>query len=80
MKKLILTTFLLTALLPYLNGQGNSHLENLWPVEDEFFVGFAEPLSGTQIDYFPFLEKGYIALYVGENGLHPEVSFKTEPI
>jgi len=80
MRKLILTTFLLIAVLPYLNGQGNSHLENLWPVENEFFIGFAEPLSGTQIDYFPFLEKGYIALYVGENGLHPEVSFKTEPI
>ena len=37
-------------------------------------------MSGTQIDYFPFLEKGSVALYVGENGLHPEVSFKTEPI
>ena len=79
MRKLITTIFLFIAVLPVVSGQGNSKLENLWPVDD-FFQGFVEPLIGTQIDYFPFLESGKIALYVGENGLHPTISFKTESI
>ncbi|MFY0628481.1 MAG: hypothetical protein JXR07_19445 [Reichenbachiella sp.] len=79
MKKLLTTIFLSIAVLYFVSSQGNSQLKDLWPVDD-FLQGFGEPMLGTQIDFFPFLEKGNIALYVGENNLHPTISFKTEPI
>ena len=56
-------------------------LTDPWPVTTSSFIqGFDQPISGTEIDYFPFLEKGKIALYLGENGKHPSFSFKTPPV
>lgn len=64
-----------------LSAQEIKQLTNPWPVETEnYFQGFDKPLSGTELDYFPFLEKGNIVLYLGEDGLYSSHSFQTEPI
>ncbi|MFC2125789.1 glycoside hydrolase family 38 C-terminal domain-containing protein [Bacteroidota bacterium] len=78
--KLILL-ILLVINFQHASGQELTALSNPWPASsDNYFQGFDKTVSGTELDFFPFLEKGNVALYLGENGLYKSISFKTEPI
>lgn len=60
-------------------GQGRKALTSSWPIETEnFYQGFDKPVSGTELDYFPFLKKGNVVMYLGENGLYKSIAFQTE--
>ncbi len=64
-----------------IRAQEISPLEDRWPVPSStFFQGFDEPLSGTELDFFPFLQPGNIALYLGENEKYPAFEMQTETI
>ncbi len=61
--------------------QERKALTNSWPVETEnYYQGFDKPVSGTELDYFPFLKKGNVVMYLGENGLYKSITFQTKPI
>ena len=64
-----------------LNAQQIKELNNLWPVKgSSFYQGFNTSISGTELDFFPFLEAGNIALYLGENGKYTSFEMETEAI
>lgn len=61
--------------------QERKALTHSWPVETEnYYQGFDKPVSGTELDYFPFLKKGNVVMYLGENGLYKSITFQTAPI
>ena len=63
------------------NAQEIRALKDLWPVKgSSFYQGFGKTISGTQLDFFPFLDDGNISLYLGENGKYKSFEFQTERI
>ena len=79
--KLVFSSVLALVFITGLRAQEIGPLKNLWPVKSSnFYQGFNKPVSGTELDFFPFLEEGYIALYLGENGKYKSFEFETEPI
>lgn len=56
-------------------------LKNLWPVKGEGLLpGFDKVESGSALDFFPFLKKGNVVLYAGENGMYPSIEFLTQKV
>ncbi len=65
----------------HLFAQEISTLDNLWPVKaNQFLQGFKDVNSGTALDFFPFLKKGNVALYLGENGRYTSIEFETDEV
>lgn len=63
------------------NAQKLHELTNPWPVHGSgFYQGFQNSKSGTELDFFPFLEDNNIVLYLGENGKYKSLEFETSPI
>ncbi|MEQ9423517.1 MAG: glycoside hydrolase family 38 C-terminal domain-containing protein [Cyclobacteriaceae bacterium] len=83
MKDLFLRIFIILPLFHFLSSctQKITELEDPWPVNGEgHYQGFAKVVSGTELDFFPFLDDGNISLYVGENGKYPFFEMETEII
>lgn len=79
--KSLLYLFLVIISCQGIFAQELKELSKPWPVDtDTYYQGFDKPISGTELDFFPFLEKGNIVLYLGENGLYKSHAFQTEAI